>query len=622
MAFFSMKKPTRTSLLKYAVQCASAGYVRRCLWLASILLNFQLLYVVFFRGQAPPGEALRAPSHPLISGDGFRFYSDEICHPSPCDVRSLLHRALSTRNHALPVIFVEAAGVSVYLTGASRGDNGQINPHILVVHNGDDAFDADDLALLERSPCIVAVYVQNIAHGLWHARLHALPIGIENRYNGGLGRSPDVYMLLRQLPRLQWRVDWARSVVHALHSGGDALPSFMCGARSREVLIAVAMSLSTNKAARCTAGVTLLRLPSIARLDVPPTGGSMTVTCKGILPVEQLPLNQPQASLDSVRDTLIDARKSGLLDDWMLPVESAEHDSIGKSRGAGARIDSCAGLDVEGAPISSKRLFAIRGQSEASEYHDLRAYLQTLADVPLLLSPEGNGIQCHRTWEALYAGAIPVLTLTDTPIDRIYDGLPVVLLREWSQLATGRRSDDQAVFSVLSMEARAATLVLGALDRIGTALRNAQRLSALKTERELLEARGACEIGHDVALSTRTQWLCSVTFVHHEPSATSERMAYADDVPIPENSPAFHVCLAAATSAITPHHDWQVCPPRLETYTFEPILSAVPARDLTRHEKYRLTHAILHLERLHLDHWLGVIENAAAAEVDAGTAAG
>jgi len=50
--------------------------------------------------------------------------------------------------------------------------------------------------------------------------------------------------------------------------------------------------------------------------------------------------------------------------------------------------------------------------------------LSALIAAPVVVSPEGHGIQCHRTWEALYAGAVPVLTLTDSPIDRLYDGLP------------------------------------------------------------------------------------------------------------------------------------------------------------------------------------------------------
>lgn len=50
-----------------------------------------------------------------------------------------------------------------------------------------------------------------------------------------------------------------------------------------------------------------------------------------------------------------------------------------------------------------------------------------------VLSLKGNGIDAHRTWEALYLGAI-VITLSST-LDPLYDGLPVVLLDRIDQLA-------------------------------------------------------------------------------------------------------------------------------------------------------------------------------------------
>jgi hypothetical protein len=50
-----------------------------------------------------------------------------------------------------------------------------------------------------------------------------------------------------------------------------------------------------------------------------------------------------------------------------------------------------------------------------------------------VLSLKGNGIDAHRTWEALYLGAI-VITLRST-LDPLYDGLPVVLLDRIDELA-------------------------------------------------------------------------------------------------------------------------------------------------------------------------------------------
>ena len=51
-----------------------------------------------------------------------------------------------------------------------------------------------------------------------------------------------------------------------------------------------------------------------------------------------------------------------------------------------------------------------------------------------VLSPRGNGLDCHRTWELFLAGVI-VITKTST-LDDMYtkNNLPVVILKEWSEL--------------------------------------------------------------------------------------------------------------------------------------------------------------------------------------------
>jgi hypothetical protein len=48
------------------------------------------------------------------------------------------------------------------------------------------------------------------------------------------------------------------------------------------------------------------------------------------------------------------------------------------------------------------------------------------------LSPRGNGIDCHRTWELLLAGVI-VITKTSL-LDDMYHDLPVVILKDWNEL--------------------------------------------------------------------------------------------------------------------------------------------------------------------------------------------
>lgn len=58
-------------------------------------------------------------------------------------------------------------------------------------------------------------------------------------------------------------------------------------------------------------------------------------------------------------------------------------------------------------------------------------YFEMVRNSAFVLSPPGNGADCHRTWEALYLGAIPVL-LRGTLPNSLLSGLPVLLVDDWS----------------------------------------------------------------------------------------------------------------------------------------------------------------------------------------------
>jgi hypothetical protein len=53
-------------------------------------------------------------------------------------------------------------------------------------------------------------------------------------------------------------------------------------------------------------------------------------------------------------------------------------------------------------------------------------------EYPLWLSPRGNGIDCHRTWEALYLDAIPIVW--HSTLDSIYTNLPIIIINDWSEV--------------------------------------------------------------------------------------------------------------------------------------------------------------------------------------------
>lgn len=58
------------------------------------------------------------------------------------------------------------------------------------------------------------------------------------------------------------------------------------------------------------------------------------------------------------------------------------------------------------------------------------------AEYPFVLSAEGNGLDCHRTWELLYLGTI-VITKTSS-LDLLFDGLPVVVVEDWKEVGDKR----------------------------------------------------------------------------------------------------------------------------------------------------------------------------------------
>lgn len=49
-----------------------------------------------------------------------------------------------------------------------------------------------------------------------------------------------------------------------------------------------------------------------------------------------------------------------------------------------------------------------------------------------VVSPHGNGLDCHRTWEALCLGCIPIIKTSG--LDPLFEGLPVWIVNVWSEV--------------------------------------------------------------------------------------------------------------------------------------------------------------------------------------------
>lgn len=49
-----------------------------------------------------------------------------------------------------------------------------------------------------------------------------------------------------------------------------------------------------------------------------------------------------------------------------------------------------------------------------------------------VISPHGGGLDCHRTWEALVLGCIPIIKTSG--LDPVFNDLPVLIVKEWSDI--------------------------------------------------------------------------------------------------------------------------------------------------------------------------------------------
>ena len=54
-------------------------------------------------------------------------------------------------------------------------------------------------------------------------------------------------------------------------------------------------------------------------------------------------------------------------------------------------------------------------------------------DYAFVMCPHGGGLDCHRNWEALCLGCIPIVKTS--PIDHLYNDLPVLIVKEWDEIS-------------------------------------------------------------------------------------------------------------------------------------------------------------------------------------------
>ena len=59
---------------------------------------------------------------------------------------------------------------------------------------------------------------------------------------------------------------------------------------------------------------------------------------------------------------------------------------------------------------------------------------QNQLNFAFVLSPPGMGIDCHRTWESLMLGCIPIVLRMSVHDDELFANLPVLLVDRWTDI--------------------------------------------------------------------------------------------------------------------------------------------------------------------------------------------
>lgn len=60
-------------------------------------------------------------------------------------------------------------------------------------------------------------------------------------------------------------------------------------------------------------------------------------------------------------------------------------------------------------------------------------YLTKMSQTQFIVSPRGNGLDCHRTWEAFIVGTVPIVT--SSCLDELLEELPVLIINDWSEIS-------------------------------------------------------------------------------------------------------------------------------------------------------------------------------------------
>ncbi|KAJ3075793.1 hypothetical protein HDU98_006884 [Podochytrium sp. JEL0797] len=75
----------------------------------------------------------------------------------------------------------------------------------------------------------------------------------------------------------------------------------------------------------------------------------------------------------------------------------------------------------------------------------LTFYTKVLANSRFAISPHGNGLDCYRTYEALFMNVIPIVVTSS--LDPLYENLPVLILKSWEDLTLELMEETELKFA-------------------------------------------------------------------------------------------------------------------------------------------------------------------------------
>lgn len=69
---------------------------------------------------------------------------------------------------------------------------------------------------------------------------------------------------------------------------------------------------------------------------------------------------------------------------------------------------------------------------EPNKVKRLNSWIKQL-EYAFVISPHGDGLDCHRTWEALCLGCIPIVKTS--PLDKLFSDLPILIINDWKNIS-------------------------------------------------------------------------------------------------------------------------------------------------------------------------------------------